>query len=243
MMILQYGCIFVSGFLKRKAGSYVFTTEFLQELFRYDLSTMVRSVVYALIVGFVGTFFAILFSYYTEWRKMRGRSFFDCLVTLPYMLPGTCFGIGYILAFNKEPLALTGTGIIVIANMIFKQLPTSTKLCTAALSQIPRAQEYAVRDLGGGRLSVLKDVILPGLRPAFFSSFSYNFSTAMTTAGAVIFLINPGKKLAVFKLFDAVYSGEYAIASLISTLIIIIVLVVEGIIYMFSMKGVKTNVS
>ena len=131
----------------------------------------------------------------------------------------------------------------VIANMIFKQLPTSTKLCTAALSQIPRAQEYAVRDLGGGRLSVLKDVILPGLRPAFFSSFSYNFSTAMTTAGAVIFLINPGKKLAVFKLFDAVSSGEYAIASLISTLIIIIVLVVEGIIYMFSMKGVKTNVS
>ena len=237
MVILQYGCIFISGFLKRHAGSYVLTTEYLQELFRYDLSTMVRSMIYALIVGFLGTFFAILFSYFTEWRKMRGRSFFDCLVTLPYMLPGTCFGIGYILAFNSEPLRLTGTGIIVIANMIFKQLPTSTKLCTAALSQIPRAQEYAVRDLGGGRLSVLKDVILPGLRPAFFSSFSYNFSTAMTTAGAVIFLINPGKKLAVFKLFDAAYSGEYAVASLISMLIILIVLLVEGIVYALSIGG------
>ena len=64
----------------------------------------------------------------------------------------------------------------------------------------------------------------------------------MATAGAVIFLINPGKKLAVFKLFDAVYSGEYAVASLISMLIIIIVLSVEGIVYLLSWKE-KENVS
>lgn len=243
VMILQYICIFASGFMKRKGRGYVFTMEYFEELMRYDLSTMTRSVLYALIVALVGTFFAILFAYFTEWRRLKGRSFFDCLVTIPYMIPGTCFGIGYILAFNHEPLKLTGTGIIVIANMIFKQLPTSTKLCTAAISQIPRAQEYAVRDLGGGRFSVLRDVILPGLRPAFFGSFSYNFSTAMTTAGAVIFLINPGKKLAVFKLFDAVYSGEYAVASLISMLIIVIVLVVEGLVYLLSLKGEKRNVS
>ena len=242
VMALQYICIFASGFMKRKGGGYIFTTEYLHELLKYDLSTMTRSVIYALIVALLGTFIAILFAYFTEWRRLKGRSFFDCLVTIPYMIPGTCFGIGYILAFNHKPLALTGTGIIVIANMIFKQLPTSTKLCAAAVSQIPRAQEAAVRDLGGSSLSVLKDVILPGLRPAFFGSFSYNFSTAMTTAGAVIFLINPGKKLAVFKLFDAVYSGEYAVASLISMLIIVIVLAVEGIVYLLSWKE-KENVS
>lgn len=236
MMILQYGCIFLSGFLKMRGGSYHFTTEYLKELLKYDLSTMGRSVLYALIVALAGTLFAILFAYFTEWRKLRGRGFFDCLVTLPYMLPGTCFGIGYILAFNKEPLKLTGTALIVIANMIFKQLPTSTKLCSAAFAQIPRAQESAVRDLGGGRFFVLKDVILPALGPAFFSSFSYNFSTAMTTAGAVLFLIDPGRKLAVFKLFDAVYSGEYAIASLISMLIILIVLLVEGAVYLMSWR-------
>ena len=66
-----------------------------------------------------------------------GRSLFDCLATLPYMLPGTCFGIGYILAFNHAPLKLTGTALIVLANMLFKQLPTSTKICTASLAQLP----------------------------------------------------------------------------------------------------------
>ena len=57
-----------------------------------------------------------------------------------------------------------------------------------------------MRDLGGGSVSVLKTVILPGLRPAFLSCFVYNFSSSMTTAGAILFLIDPGRKLAVFKL-------------------------------------------
>ena len=127
----------------------------------------------------------MLFSYYMERRHVPGRSAFDCLVTLPYMLPGTCFGIGYILAFNHEPLKLTGTAFIVIANMLFKQLPTSTKICSATLTQIPISQEKAVRDLGGSQWSVLKDVYLPGLRPAFLSCFVYNFSSSMTTAGEV----------------------------------------------------------
>ena len=64
---------------------------------------MGRSVAYALIVSLAGTLFAMLFAYYMERRQIPGRNFFDCLVTLPYMLPGTCFGIGYILAFNSPP--------------------------------------------------------------------------------------------------------------------------------------------
>lgn len=243
MMILQYGCIFVSGFLKGIRGTYSFTTEYLTQLLKYDFSTMVRSIVYALIVSLLGTLFAMCFSYYMQRRRVPGRSFWDCLATLPYMLPGSCFGIGYILAFNSEPLKLTGGAIIVIANMMFKQLPTSTKICTATLSQIPKSLELAVRDLGGGKMAVLRDVIFPGLRSAFLSCFVYNFSSSMTTAGAILFLINPGRKLAVFKLFDAVYSGEYALASLIATLIIIIVLLVEGLTYFIVGKVEKKHVS
>ena len=185
----------------------------------------------------------MLFAYYMERRQIPGRNFFDCLVTLPYMLPGTCFGIGYILAFNSPPLKLTGTALIVISNMLFKQLPTATKICSATLTQVPRAQEKAVRDLGGGQMSVLKTVILPGLRPAFLSCFVYNFSSSMTTAGAILFLIDPGRKLAVFKLFDAVYTGDYALASLIATSIILVVLAVEGMAYLITWKAGKRRVS
>lgn len=231
MMLLQYGCIFLSGFLKQSRGGASFTTQYLKQFLQYDASTLLRSVTYALTVSLLGTLFAMLFSYYMERRKVPGRHFFDALVTLPYMIPGTCFGIGYILAFNRPPLKLTGTAAIVLANMLFKQLPTTTKICSAALAQVPADQERAARDLGGGQGAVLRDVIFPGLRPAFLSCFIYNFSSSMTTAGAILFLINPGKKLAVFQLFNAVYVGEYALASLIATVMIVLVLAVEGAVY------------
>ncbi len=50
----------------------------------------------------------------------------------------------------------------------------------------------------------------------------------MTTAGAVLFLISARHKVAVYTLFDAINSGEYGVASLISTIIIVITIVVSG---------------
>lgn len=243
MMVLQYVCIFLTGFLKLSRGSYSFTLQYWNQLMKYNATSLVRSVGYSLIVAVVGSLFAMVFSYYMGRRKVLGRGFFDCLATLPIMLPGTCFGIGYILAFNTEPLRLTGTAFIVIANMLFKQLPSATKLCAATLTQIPISQEKAVRDLGGGRWSVLFDVYFPGMKPAFLSCFVHNFSSSMTTAGAIIFLIDPGRQLAVFRLFDAVYQGEYAIASLIASCIIVIVLTVETLAYLITMKAGRRHVS
>lgn len=227
-MSLQYLCVFASGFIKSTRGGITFTLEHLAKLIAVDKSTMIRSVGYSLVVAAVGTIIAMLASYYIDRRKIRTGALLDCVVTLPYMIPGTCFGIGYLIAFGRStPFKLTGTATIVIASMIFKQLPTTTRICSAMLTRIPTSLENAVRDLGGGRLAVLRDVILPLMRPA--SCFIYNFSAAMTTAGAVIFLIDPGKKVAVFKLFDAAYVGEYATASLIASWMILTVLAVEGI--------------
>lgn len=225
---LQYLCIFLTGFLKSRKGVYSFSLEHLRSLVQKDASTMLRSILYALIVAMAGTLFAMLLAWYTQRRKVQGRNVLDFLATVPYMIPGACFGIGYILAFNHAPLKLTGTAVIVLANMLFKQLPTGSKICAAALTQIPVSLEQAARDLGARQLSVWKDVYLPMLRPAFFSCFAYNFSSSMTTAGAILFLVHPGRKLAVFQLFDAVYVGEYARASLLATGIILVVLAVEG---------------
>ena len=71
---------------------------------------------------------------------------------------------------NRWPDKL-GTALIVLANMLFKQLPTSTKICTASLALLPEVQERSARDLGAGRLAVLRDVVFPALRPAFLSCF------------------------------------------------------------------------
>ena len=243
VMVLQYGCVILSGFLKSSKGHYSFTLKYFNKLLELNGKTMLRSVEYALIIAIFGSIFAILFAYYMDRRNIPGKGIIDAIATTPYMIPGTCFGLGYILAFNHAPVKLTGTAIIVLANMLFKQLPTTTKLCSAALSKIPREPELAVSDLGGSRLDAVRDVIIPNMRSAFLSCFIYNFSSSMTTAGAILFLISARRKLAVFELFEAVYTGEYAMASMIATSIIVIVLAVEGIAFSVLRKAGGTDVS
>lgn len=227
MMLLQYGSIFIGAITKSIRGKLHFSLEHFEQMRMYDASTMVRSVIYALIVAVAGTIFGMLLSYYIERRHIPLRNAVDFTATLPYMLPGTCFGIGYILAFNHPPLKLTGTAAIVILNMMFKQLPTTTKTTSAALSQISVSVEHAARDLGAQQIHVIKDVIFPNLKNAFLVGFINNFTSAMTTVGAVLFLIHPGQKIAVFALFDAINSGEYGLASLIAACIIVITLIVN----------------
>ena len=75
----------------------------------------------------------------------------DFIITLPYMLPGSCFGIGYILAFNHSPLKFTGTAAIVVLNMIYKQMSITTKASFSSLQQISIELDAAARDLGANK--------------------------------------------------------------------------------------------
>ncbi|WP_346936444.1 iron ABC transporter permease [Clostridium sp.] len=244
MMILQYLTIFISGITKFSYGKMQFTLDHFKYLKLYSMTSFVRSIVYGIIVGIVGTIIGILLSYYTERRKIRGMEVLDFIGTLPYIIPGTFFGIGYILAFNNPPLMLTGTAAIVIINCIFKQLPMTTKTSSAALSQINVNLEEAGRDLGAGKFHIIKDIIFPNLKNAFVVGFINNFTTSMTTIGAIIFLIHPGKKIATLALFDAINSGEYGVGSLIATIIIIITMIVNlGISRIILGKGSMKNVS
>lgn len=244
-MILEYGSIFLNSFTKNMRGTLTFTTQYFDALLERNMDTFVRSIAYALIVAFVGTFVGILLSYYIERRRIRFGNLIDFVVTMPYMLPGSCFGIGYILAFNHEPLKLTGTALIVIANMIFKQMSITTKAVTASFSQISLNIDDAARDLGANKLRVFWDVLLPNLKPAFATGFVNNFTNAMITAGSVIFLITPGQKIAVFTLFDSINTGKYGEASMIATFIIWITVLINVIFYIgFSKeRGRKKGVS
>lgn len=175
MMTLQYLCIFLTGFLKSKKGNYYFSLDHFNGLLTYNMESLMRSVWYSLITAAAGTLFAMLFAYYLERRKVRFRGFYDFIATMPYLLPGTCFGIGYILVFNKEPLKMTGTAAIIILNMIFKQLPMVMKLTSASLAQLNSRVEDAAGDLGAGRFFVTKHIVMPNLKRTFVTGFIYNF--------------------------------------------------------------------
>ncbi|MFQ6976966.1 MAG: ABC transporter permease subunit [Oscillibacter sp.] len=204
---------------------------------------MLRSVEYALIVSIAGTVFAMLFAYYMDRRRIIGRS--------PFRLPGDAalYAAGHVLRHRLhsrvQPRAAQadGHGPYRAGQHALQAAADLHEDLHASLALLPEVQERSARDLGAGRLAVLRDVVFPALRPAFLSCFVYNFTSSMTTAGSIIFLIDAKRQLAVFKLFDAVYQGDYALASLIASVITVIVLLVEGLAFLITRKGENRRVS
>ena len=211
-----------SDFAKAAAMNIFFTLENMDSLFHYNISTMGLSLFLAFSASVLGSFFAFLLAYLMERKMKRGKKLLDFALSLPYLLPGTCFGLAYILAFNKAPLKLTGTLWIMFFSLLFRQMPLGSRLASTALSQSPKSLELAARDLGAKPSMVFLQIILPGILPSFISSVYLQFSQGLTTAGAIIFLISAKYKVLVYTLFDAINRGDYAVASLIAGIMILL---------------------
>ena len=93
--------------------------------------------------------------------------------------------------------------------------------------------------MGTPRIAVFFRIILPQLKPAFLVGFINTFTTTMTTVGAIIFLITPSAKVATVELFNEIRDGDYRMASVIATLLILVILSVNILFSIFILRKKK----
>ncbi len=222
VMALKYGNIFLSAFTNTAKGRLDFTLDYFGDLPRSQWSSFRHSLVYSAIAAAVASLLGILLSYYTHRRKIRGMRGAEFLASLPHIIPGTFYGLGYVAAFSHPPIYIRGTSVIIIANLIFRQLSLTCKSANAAFTGLNRKLEDAARDLGASRMDILGGIILPLLRQIFVTGFISIFTSCMTSVGAIIFLISPGKNVASAELFQSIENGRYGVASVQAVFIILV---------------------
>ena len=230
-LVVLYATILHAAFTKGMGWNAPFTLDNLTHLVQFDLDSLGRSVLYSLLSALLSCAMGLLAAYYAHRRRLKGAAVLDFLTTRPYAIPGICLGLGYILAFNRPPLELVGTGAIIVLVLASKEVAISTRAFTAALSQVPPELDMAARDLGATQPDVLAGVLLPNLREAVGVSLVNGFSSSMVAYAAVIFLIAPGHKTAIFELFDALSGGKYGDAAMVSVALIAITTLVNVVFY------------
>ena len=214
IMFIQYSAIFFSGFYNYTSKGIEVTLEYIEKFKLSSTRVFLRTIVYAFISGAISSTIGILISYYNRERNSYFFKGIEFLGGLPYIIPGTFFGLGYILAFNSGIITLTGTATIVILNCAFRQISIGIKAGDSIFSTLNPNIEKAGRDLGASKMRILLDIIFPLLKPAFLISFVNCFIATMTTIGAIIFLVSPGNNVATIMLFTQVAQGEYGAASI-----------------------------
>jgi len=223
-----YGTIVAGCFVKNWGIDYTFTTRNIVEALQRGRDALLSTMSLAGIATPVAGLLAMIAAVIVVRKRFPGKRLLEGLIMTPFAIPGTLIGISYILAFNKPPFLLVGTGAILVINYIIRELPVGLEGGVATLQQIDPAIEEAAADLGADPARVFRAIVLPLIRPAFISSMSYTFVRSMTAVSAIIFLISARWYHITILIYNFSENIRFGLASVLSTALILIVLAVFG---------------
>lgn len=163
-------------------------------------------------------------------QRFRGRTALEFALMLTFAVPGTVIGVAYILTYNVPPLEITGTGMILIACFVFRNLPVGVRSGVAAMSQLDKSLDEAAITLRASTFRALTTVVLPLLKPAIVTALVYSFVRAMTTVSAVIFLVSAEYEMATVFIINRVINGDYGLAIAYCAVLIVLMMAVIGLI-------------
>lgn len=229
-----YLTIVAGCFVKNWGIDYSFTLANWGEALQRGWTSIRDTVILATIAAPIAGILAMMASMLIVRKKFPGKRFLEILIMTPYAIPGTLIGIAYILAFNKPPILLVGTGAIIVINYVIRELPVGLENGITALHQIDPAIEESASDLGADTQTVFRTIVLPLVRPAFLTSMSYTFVRAMTAVSAIIFLISARWNHLTVLIFNFSENLRFGLASVLSTILIVIVLLAFGLMNMFT---------
>ena len=168
----------------------------------------------------------LLSAYVITRHRFAGRRGFEFLTLVSFAVPGTVIGVSYIVAFNVAPLELTGGMAILVLCFIFRNMPVGVRAGVAALAQIDRTLDEASATLRASTWRTLTRIVMPLLRSAILVTLVFSFTRAMTAVSAVIFLATAKYNLSTVYIINRVEAGEYPLAIVYSTVLMLFMLLV-----------------
>lgn len=223
---LLYGLVGLGSVTKTWGVDFSFTLEHMQALFDFRAASVWRSLGCSLAAAAGGSFLGVLAAWLLRRTPPLRRQWAESLLDIPYMLPGTFFGLGYLLAYSRVPWEVNASVLIALC-CLFRQLSPALRAGLAGMSRINPELENAVRDMGAGPGACFRDVILPLLRPSVLFAFVSTFSAAMVSTGPIIFLVTPYAKVMSVDMFESINSGKFGAANAMAVALVTLVLMVN----------------
>jgi iron(III) transport system permease protein len=230
VVCLFFGTVLYGSFVELWGVSGTFTP-------RHYLAALAdsKSALYdSLLLAAIATPITGLFGMATAWvlvrRRFPGRSLLSLLALLTFAVPGTVVGIGYVLAFNRPPLQLTGTAAIIVLLFLFRNAPVGIEAGTTAIRQIDPAIEEGSASLGAPPAATFRRIVLPLISPAFFAGLAHSFVRSMTAISAVIFVVSGQWNLVTVSILGFVENSDLARASALCIILVAIVAAVLGLV-------------
>ena len=162
---------------------------------------------------------AVLVAYVVIRRKNTVNNVIDVISMLPYIIPGSVVGIALIMAFNRKPLILTGTMIIMVIALVIRRLPYTIRSSVATLQQIPITVEEAAISLGSSKAKTFFQITVPMMANGIISGAILSWVTIITELSTAICLYTVRTQTLTLAIYTYVSRGNDGIAAALATIL------------------------
>ncbi len=167
-------------------------------------------------------FLAVLLAYISVRRSGVFSNILDAISMVPYIIPGSVVGIALLIAFNKPPIILSGTMVIMIVGLIIRRLPYTIRSSAAILQQISINIEEAALSLGSSKLNTFYRITMPMMAAGIVSGAILSWITMISELSTAILLYTSRTQTLTVAIYTQIIRGNYGISAALSTLLAVL---------------------
>jgi len=193
------------------------------------LHAMGNTVLYALAAATACVLLGIVVAYVTQRKLLPFPGLIHFMALAPFAVPGIILAVCFYAAYAGPPFSLYGSGWLIVIAYITRFMPIAATTTTSGMRALNPELEEAVRILGGGRLLVLRRVVVPLLKNSLIGAFMLVFVIATRELSTAIFLTGPESRVMSVLTLDMSEQGQYEILSAMGIVLVLMTTIVLGI--------------
>jgi iron(III) transport system permease protein len=157
---------------------------------------MTNTVLYASLAGIIDVILGTAIAYIVLRTKLKGRQWLDYIAMAAVAIPGLVIGIGYLRTFYGfqvpwlENQSIATWWVAIVVALSIRRLPYALRACTAALQQVSVSLEESAENLGAGKFTTVRKIVVPLMAGGILAGFVTSFATAAVELGMTLMLVS-----------------------------------------------------
>lgn len=214
-----------------------FSLDSYRKIFKNAGKAIINSYSYGLIAIVLIIILGMFIAYLSIRRKNIFTSIIDTITMFPYIVPGSVLGITLLLAFNKKPILLSGTFMILIVSFVIRRLPYTLRSSAAILYQISPSMEEASISLGYSPVRTFFKVTAVMMLPGVLAGAILSWITVINELSSSIILYTGNTRTMSVAIYTEVIRASYGTAAALSTILTITTVI--SLLIFFKLSGSK----
>ena len=155
-----------------------------------------NTVLYSCLAGLIDVILGTAIAYIVLRTKLKGRQWLDYIAMAAVAIPGLVIGIGYLRTFFGfqvpwlENQSIATWWVAIVVALSIRRLPYALRACTAALQQVSVSLEESAENLGAGKFSTVRKIVVPLMAGGILAGFVTSFATAAVELGMTLMLVS-----------------------------------------------------